>query len=345
MHYDKRHDEVWDSRTRPRRRARVAVALVALLGAAALAEAQQAPKVYRVGILSEVSPLPADPYFDAFSRGLRERGWIIDQTVRVEPLYAEGRVERLPDLAAEFVRRRVDVILVGGGARAALAAAAATSTIPIVLVAVSDLVRYGLVKSVARPGGNITGLSDIVDAQISPKRLELLKELSPRISRVAVIYRRQPAPFAEFYKALPVAAARLGLTLLPTVLDRKEQLEDAFAAIVRERADAVLVQPSPLIWSLGGPIADLAVRGRLPAVYPFREAVTAGGLMAYAVDYIDMWGRAAGFVDRVLRGANPADLPIEQPTRFELAINVKAARALGLTIPPSVLLRADQVIE
>jgi len=330
--------------------ARVAVALVALVplwGAAAPAGAQQAPRVYRVGILSEISPLPqgADAYGEAFSRALRERGWSIDQTVRVESLYAEGRVERLPDLAAEFVRRPVDVIVVGGGARAALAAAAATSTIPIVLIAVSDPVRYGLAKSVARPGRNITGLSDVVDAQISPKRLQLLKELSPRISRVAVIHRTQPAPFAEFYHPLTVAAGRLGLTLLPTVLDRKEHLEDAFAAIVRERADAVLVQPSPLIWSLGGPIAELAARRRLPTVFPFREAVVAGGLMAYAVDYIDMWRRAAGFVDRVLRGANPADLPIEQPTKFGLTVNMRTARALGLTMPPALLVRADEVIE
>jgi putative ABC transport system substrate-binding protein len=257
---------------------------------------------------------------------------------------AEGRTDRLDALAVDLVQSRVDVIIVSG-AWAALAAQRATKTIPIVLIGVSDPVRYGLVESLSRPGTNITGLSDSAGSQLSPKRLDLLKELTPSISRIAVIYRTQQKPFAEFFEPLVRAAARLGFTLLPAVVDRDEQLDAAFAKITSDRANALMVMPTPLTWARGDSIADFAAQKRLPAVYAFSETVAAGGLMSYGVDVGEMWFRGGEYVDRILRGTSPRDIPVGQPSKFELLINAKTARTLGLTIPPSLRLRADQVLE
>jgi putative ABC transport system substrate-binding protein len=210
---------------------------------------------------------------------------------------------------------------------------------------VSDPVRFGLAASLRRPGGNITGLSDAAGTQLSPKRLELLKEVCPTVSRIAVIHRTQQRPFAEFFETLVAAANRLRVTLIPTPLDEEKQLEATFAVVTRERADGIIVLLSPVIWASLGGIAQLAERRRLPAIYGFLEAVPAGGLMAYGVDNAEMWYRGGEYVDRILRGANPGDLPIGQPLKFEFAINAKTARGLGITIPPAVLVRADRVIE
>ena len=307
--------------------------------------AQPPTRVHRIGYLSYGSPLPEfAPHLEAFRQGLRELGYVEGQNLVIEYRYAEGRAERLGDLAAELVRLPVEVIVVGG-APGIRAAQHATRTIPIVMGGTGDAVAAGFVASLAHPGGNITGLSDL-STELPGKRLELLKEMVPQSTRIAVLARLANSPYAETLMANLTAAARaLGLHLQVLELRSAEELDSAFAAMTREGADALLVATVGLPHSpLQRRIADLAAQSRLPAMYNWRENVVAGGLMSYGISQRDIHRRTATYVGKILKGAKPADLPVEQPTKFELVINLKAAQALGLTIPPTLLFQADEMI-
>jgi putative ABC transport system substrate-binding protein len=310
-----------------------------LLAAPLAAGAQQTPRVPKIGLLRFGSP--PDTNVAAFLQGLRDLGYVEGQNIAIEYRWAGGRVERIPELTMELVRLKVDVI-VSTGDTGALAAKQATSRIPIVVPAVTDPVGIGVVATLARPGGNVTGLS-VVNPELSEKRVELLKEMFPRIARVAVV---QDARLSTTVLLGTEAAARtLGLRLQVLKAQSLKDFEDAFAAARRAQADALTILPSGLFWTLRARIVNLAAKTRLPAMYEQRDFVAAGGLMAYGPSVPDLFRRAATYVDRILKGAKPADLPVEQPTKFELVINLKTAKALGLTIPPSLLARADEVIE
>jgi len=327
---------------------RVFISSVAL-GALAVprtARVQPARKVFRIGILSAlqptsdmVGPQPPSPFVIALLRGLRELGYVYGEHFVTEPRGAEGRPERYPSLAAELVRLQVDVILAAGPALRALKEA--TSTIPIVMSAAGDPVAQGLVQSLGHPGGNFTGLS-LQLLETTGKRLELLKELVPAAALVAVLWDRTGL---SVWQAAEAAARKRGWKLLSLGIRDAGEIEGAFKVATDRRAGALLVTASGLIDWQARRIAELAARSRLPAMYDLRPYVEAGGLISYSADLIEIWRRAAVFVDKILKGAKPADLPVEQPTKFELVLNKRAAKALGLTIPPSILLRADQVIE
>jgi putative ABC transport system substrate-binding protein len=304
------------------------------------AEAQEPGKVPRVGFLGPRNRADAAPYLDAFLIGLREIGWVEGKNIFIEYRWAEGRSERLPDLAAELVRLKVDVIL-AGPTSAAVAAKNATSTIPIVTTAAGDP-AVGLVASLARPGGNVTGLSFSVEMATFGKGLELLKETVPKVRRVAVL--SNPANPAHALAIKEVAARSVGVQLQLLVARGPSEIDSAFAAMARERAGALLVMADSTFGFHRTRLRDLAAKGRLPAMYGLREHPEVGGLMSYGADNRDNFRRAATYVDKILKGAKPADLPIEQPTKFELVINLKTAKALGLTIPQSLLGRADEVI-
>jgi ABC-type uncharacterized transport system substrate-binding protein len=307
------------------------------------AEAQQATKVHRIGRLSSGSPTEPNPALEAFRQGLRELGYSEGQNIVIECRYAEGRDDRLADLAAELVRLKMDVI-VAGGSPAIRAAQHATHTIPIVMAAPPDAVAEGFVASLARPGGNITGLSWL-GAELPGKRLEILKETVPQSARIAVLANPASRASEPQLHNLTVAARVLGLQLHVVELRRAEELDTAFTAMIRAGADALIVLSDPaLIGLMRGRIADLAATHRLPAMYNWRDYVAAGGLMSYGPSLPDIHRHAAVYVDKMLKGAKPADLPVEQPTKFELVINLKAAKALGLTIPPSILFQANEVI-
>jgi putative ABC transport system substrate-binding protein len=281
---------------------------------------------------------------EAFRQGLRELGYVEGQNIVIEYRYAEGRDDRLADLAAELVRLKVDVIVAvsGVGTRAVQHA---TRTIPIVMAGASDPVGEGLVASLARPGGNTTGLS-LLSAELPGKRLEILKETVPQSARVAVLTNLANPNHASVMHNLTGAAQALGLHLHVVELRRPDELDAAFAAMTRAGADALFVQGEPvLLDGLRGRIVDLAATSRLPAMYSWRMYVDAGGLMSYGPSLSDMMRRAATYVDKILKGAKPADLPVEQPMKFELVINLKTAKALGLTIPPTLLFQADEVIQ
>jgi putative ABC transport system substrate-binding protein len=303
------------------------------------AEAQQTTKVPRIGFQSAASPSANAARIEAFRQGLRELGYAEGKNILIEYRYAEGKFDRLNEFAAEFVRLKVDVIVTAAPS-STRAAKKATSTIPIVMAYDSDPVGNGFVGSLARPGGNITGLSSLAP-EISGKQLELLKEIVPRLSHVAVLrtlYR------AQVLKEMELAAGALGVKLqYLDVVDPKD-IETAFQAARKGRADAVLVLASPILESDRTQVADFAAKNRLPTIYHVAEFVEAGGLMSYGVSFIDLYHRAAAYVDKILKGRKPADLPIEQPTKFELVINLNAAKQIGLTIPPNVLARADRVI-
>ena len=305
------------------------------------ADAQQARKVFRIGFLL-ISPSQAAPSIEAFREALRERGYAEGQNIVFEVRCAEGRVEPLPDLATELVRLGVDII-VTQGTPAARAAKNATSTIPIVMAAGLDPVETGLVASLARPGGNLTGVTSTVP-ELSGKTLELLREIVPRVPRVAVLWNHVNPANALMVRETEVAARAFGVQLQSLGVRDASELESAFAAIIKERARALLVLAEPLFLTHRKRIVDLAATHRLPAMYERRDFVDAGGLMSYGVNFPDDFRRVATFVDKILKGAKPADLPVEQPTRFELVINLKTAKALGLTIAQSVLMRADEVI-
>ena len=281
------------------------------------------------------------PRAEAFRQGLRELGYVEGENIIIEYRYAEGKFDRLPALAAELVRLKVDIIVTGGPA-ATRPAKEATSTIPIVMAQSSDPVAEGFVVSLARPGGNITGLSTYAP-EISGKRLELLKETVPKLSRVAVLGNSSDPGNAQVLRETELAAGTLKVTLqYLDVLDIKD-IETAFRAAGKGRADAVLLLPNPVVTPQRTQVAELAVKSRLPVIYD-RQYVDAGGLMTYGVSLIDLDRRAATYVDKILKGRKPADLPVEQPTKFEFIINLKAAKQIGLTIPPNVLVRATKVI-
>jgi putative ABC transport system substrate-binding protein len=309
------------------------------------AEAQQAAKIARIGYLA--GNLAANPHLiEAFRQGLRDLGYVEGRNVVIEYRSAEGKFERLPALAAELVALKVDVILAGGTLQA-LAAKQATRTLPIVFAGAADPVASGLVTSLARPGGNVTGLS-LLAPELIGKCLEQLKQAVPGVTRVAVLW--QPGGHGErteqdMLKEAEVAARALGVRLQFVEARGPADLDRPFSDMTRARAGALTALPSSMFITERRRLVDLAAKNRLPTVYPWREFVDAGGLMAYGPNNADLFRRAATYVDKILKGAKPADLPVEQPTKFELVINVKTAKALGLTIPPSLLGRADEIIQ
>ena len=317
---------------------------IALMGVGAIGQAQQSTKIPRIGYLNAVSPSSVSDRIEAFRQGLRELGYVEGKNIVIVSRYADGNLERLPALAAELARLKVDVIVSSGPVPTRFTKKA-TATIPIVMAQDSDPVGNGFVATLARPGGNITGLSTLAP-ELSGKRLELLKEIVPRLSRVAVFGTSTQPGNAQALKEVELAARAFGINLqYVDVLDPKD-IETAFRAAGKGRADAVLMMvPSGVVNSLRKEIAELAVKSRLPATYQQSEYVEAGGLMSYGVSIDDLNRRAATYVDKILKGRKPADLPVEQPTKFELIINLKAAKQIGLTIPPNVLARADRVIK
>jgi putative tryptophan/tyrosine transport system substrate-binding protein len=317
---------------------------IALMGVGAIGQAQQSTKIPRIGYLNAVSPSSVSDRIEAFRQGLRELGYVEGKNIVIVSRYADGNLERLPALAAELASLKVDVIVSSGPVPTRFTKKA-TATIPIVMAQDSDPVGNGFVATLARPGGNITGLSTLAP-ELSGKRLELLKEIVPRLSRVAVFGTSTQPGNAQALKEVELAARAFGINLqYVDVLDPKD-IETAFRAAGKGRADAVLMMvPSGVVNSLRKEIAELAVKSRLPATYQQSEYVEAGGLMSYGVSIDDLNRRAATYVDKILKGRKPADLPVEQPTKFELVINLKAAKQIGLTIPPNVLARADRVIK
>jgi putative ABC transport system substrate-binding protein len=325
--------------------------IAALAGAAATgawpltARAQQsAGRVHRIGYLQGSSREQQLHLVKAFEDGLRNLGYRIGENIVIEYRFANAEMERLPALAADLVRLGVDIIVTGNNPNT-VAAMQATMTIPIVMTNGVDPVSAGVIASLARPGGNVTGLTQDTGDEIYGKRLELLKDTLPNLSRVAVLWNPDFATNLGRLKAMREAAQALGLTLLPVEWRGPDALEQAFATMVRERAQALVVLGDPVLFNYRGQIAATVLRNRLPAVSAVREQAEAGLLLAYGVDLRDLWRRAAVFVDKIFKGAKPGDLPVEQPTKFELVINLKAAKALGITIPAGLLLRADEVIE
>jgi len=304
-------------------------------------EAQPTDKVYRIGVLERTSPTVNAANLDSFRQGLRALGYVEGKNMVIEYRSAEGRDERFAELAAELVRLKVDVILTRG-TPAALAAKNATPTIPVVITGVGDPVGQGIIVSLAHPGGNITGLSAIV-TDAYPKRVELLKELAPKATRIAALFNMSNPAIPRQWAAVETTARALGLHAHLLDVRKTEDLRLAFETAVRERVDGLIVGLETLTLANASLIVDLAAKHRLPAVYASTEF--AGGLASYGVNYPDHYRRAATFVDKIFKGAKPSDLPVEQPTRFELVINLRTARALGVTIPKTVLLQVDQVVE
>jgi putative ABC transport system substrate-binding protein len=314
-----------------------------MLAAVPAADAQAPPKVPRIGFLDLGSPSVRQHYLEALRQGLRDLGYAEGKNIALESRWAEERTERLPDLAAELVRLRVDVI-VTATTQGTLATKRATGTIPIVMALVSDPVGSGVVASLARPGGNITGLS-IMHPEVTGKRLQLLKEAVPKLSRAAVLWNSSNPSVPPLLRETEAAARALGVQLQRLEVRAASEFDGAFSAMSRDRAGALMVLPDALFSNQRKRVVDLAAKNRLPAMYWTRDFVDAGGLMTYGPNLADLFRRAATYVDKILKGAKPADLPVEQPTRFELIVNMKTAKALGLTIPQSILVRADQVIQ
>jgi ABC-type uncharacterized transport system substrate-binding protein len=327
------------------RRTFLAGAGAVLLAAPLAAEAQPAGKVHRVGYLTVPSRESAQGGANAFRDGLRDLGWVDGRNLVIEYRFADGNVERTTDLAVELVRLPVEVI--AAGATPAVAAARnATRTIPIVMFLPIDPIGSGLVDSLARPGGNITGLTASAGPRIYGKQLQLLKDAFPRISRVAILVNRAVSRFTVLgLKEAELAARALGLQQQVVEVRDPREFDRAFATLTTVRADSIFVPADPLFFQHRVQLAELAAKSRLPAMWGIREQAEAGGLMAYSANLGDLSRRAATYVDKILKGAKPADLPVEQPTKFEFVINLKAAKALGLTIPPSLLGRADEIIQ
>jgi putative ABC transport system substrate-binding protein len=307
-----------------------------------LAEAQQPKKIPRIGYLSGSSPSAIAARIELFRQGLRELGYMEGKNILIEWRFAEGKLDRLPELSAELVRVKVDII-VSAGPQVTRPAKEATSTIPIVMAFDNDPVGNGFVASLARPGGNITGLSNLAP-ELSGKQLELLKEIVPRLSRVAVLGNSTEPGYAQVSKEMELAASALGVKLQYLDIMGTKDIETAFRAAGKGRAEAVLVLASPVFTVHRTQLVEMAVKSRLPAIYYRSDFVEAGGLMSYGASLSDLDRRAATYVDKILKGAKPADLPVEQPTKFEFVINLKAAKQIGLTIPPNVLARADKVV-
>jgi putative ABC transport system substrate-binding protein len=326
-----------------RRHAMLALA-AAGTGLPLAAAAQERAKLPRIGWLALNSAETHPHQFAAFRQGLSERGWVEGRNVLIEARRADGRAERLPALAAELVRMEVDVIVAAGSAPTQ-AARAATRSIPIVMAASSNALAEGFVASLARPGGNITGMTFMAGTEIAGKQLQLLLELAPAASRIAVLANPDNASHAAFAAQLQAAAAALKVRLQLLHARTPDQFDAAFAAMAREGAAALLVLTDGYFYGQRGRLVELAAKARLPAIYSQREFAEAGGLVCYGPSLVEMFRRAATHVDKVLRGATPGEIPVEQPTRFELVINLKTAKAQGLTIPQSLLLRADEVID
>jgi len=312
----------------------------------AVATAQQPKKVPRIGYLSAIEPAGESSRSEGVRLALHERGYIEGQNIVIEYRHAEEKFDRVSELAADLVRLKVDIIVVSGGERVILAAKNATKTIPIVMMGTgSDPVEAGLVDSLARPGGNVTGLTNLAK-ELGGKRLELLKEAVPKLARVAVLYSAAtPASVIDVKRMLPVAAGALGLTLQPWEIRTTDDFERIFATLNKERPDGLYVSTGPVARGNAKRVADFALKSRLPSVYGNRLSVEEGGLMSYGADFADSHRRVATYVDKILKGAKPADLPVQQPTKFELVINLKTAKQIGLTIPQKVLARADRVIK
>ena len=327
-----------------RRREFIAVVCGAIAYPMGVRAQQQAGRVPRVGYLGATSPSDRPPLLDAFRQRLRELGWFEGQNIGIDYRFAEGRVDRLPDLAAELVRLKVDLI-VSLGTQGVTAAKNATETIPIVMIGVRDPVGTGLIASLARPGGNVTGVSGYAGLEIVAKQLELLKETVPKIRRVAILSNPANAYHQLAIREVNIAARSLGVQLQLLEARGPNEFDGAFAAMAKERVGALLVLSDVMLNSHRTRLADLAARSRLPAAYGNRESVEAGGLMSYGPSFLDSYLRAATYVDKILKGANPAELPVEQPTKFEFVINLKTAKQIGLIIPPNVLARADKVIK
>jgi putative ABC transport system substrate-binding protein len=316
-----------------------------LLAAPLAAEAQQAGKVYRIGLLSPGSASTwAQPAVQAFRRGLGELGWVEGRNIVIEARWAEDKLDRLPALAVELVGLRLEVI-VAITTSASVAVKRATSSIPIVMSGIGDPVASGLVQSLARPGGNVTGLTSQPGSGFTQKMVQLLKEAAPRVSRLAVLWNSTDPGSVSVLGEIQAAAPALGLTVVNAEARESKEVATALAAVVREQANGLYIAPSSLHLSQRTLIADFAVTNRLPSMFGDARNVAAGGLMSYWTNWLAIRRRTAFFVDKILKGAKPADLPVEEPTKFELVINLKTAKALGLTIPPSLLQRADQVIE
>ena len=312
----------------------------------AVATAQQPKKVFRIGYLSQFEPSREAPRSEAIRVALRELGYVEGQNIAIEYRYAEGKPDRFSDLAAELVRLKVDIIVAAGGSVIVQATKNATKTIPIIMLGGGlDPIKAGLVESLARPGGNVTGLT-LLSGELGGKRLELLKEAVPNFARVAVLYDpSNPPTELEVKEVLPVPARALGLTIRSWEVRAADEFEQVFAAVTKWRPDGVYVPGAPLMAANQKRIAGLALKSRLPSVYGNRGYVDAGGLMSYGADLRASDRRVATYVDKILKGAKPADLPVEQPTKFELVINLKTAKQIGLIIPPNVLARADRVIK
>jgi len=317
------------------------------LGATPLSSlAQQQGKIWRIGFLAARSRSTSsnpDAYYDAFVQGMRELGYVEGKNLGIEWRFADGKSERLPALAAELVRMKVELIATHG-TPGTQAAQRATSTIPIVFASANDPVASGFAASLARPGGNITGLS-LISVDVSQKHLELLKTLVPRMSRVAVLVNPGNSSLSAILKSVQAAAQQFGVKVLQVDARTPEEIEHGFAAMRRERADAVIILNDSFFIGQRRQITGLVARNRLPSMFPFREDVEAGGLISYGQNLADHFRRAATYVDKVLKGAKPSELPIEQPTKIHLAINRKAAKGLGITVPQELLLRADEVID
>jgi len=325
-----------------RRKLLIALGTGALAWAGA-ARAQAPATVRRIGLLATFSPSDAVLWHQAFRLGLRDLGWVEGKNISIEYRYAEGKHDRLPDLAADLVRLKVEVI-VTSVTTDALAAQKATKATPIVMASPGDPVAMGLVESLARPGGNVTGLSQM-GQELVGKRLELLREMVPKLSRVAVLWDPQVAGSTLSWKELQLPARQLGVQLHSLEVRSPNDLDKAFEDATRARAGALFVTGATVITQNLKRIAGLAAKSRLPSIFQWSEFADAGGLVAYGPDRADLYRRAATYVDKILKGAKPGDLPVEQPTKFELVINLKTAKALGITIPQSVLFRADRVIE
>jgi putative ABC transport system substrate-binding protein len=324
-----------------RRVALAAAVALGLLVTPFVAAAQKPAKPYRVGYLETGAVRPRA--WEAFRERLRQLGYVEGQTVAFEVRWADGQLDRLPELAAELVRLKVDAI-VTAGSPAARAAKNATTSIPIVMATGGDPVALGLVATLARPGGNVTGLTTL-SRELSGKRLQLLREALPRVSRMGMLWHRTSDIDALTRRQTEEVAQALGIPLKAHGVAGPDDFDGALGAIVAERAGAVLVATSPMFFGHRHLLAELALKHRLPTIFAFREYAEAGGLMAYGPSYTELFQRAAGYVDKVLKGARPADLPVEQPTKFELVINLKTTRALGLTIPPAVLARVSEIIQ
>ena len=319
----------------------LATLTVSFLGMPLAAMAEQAPTIPRIGYLS---PRPGPSFYDeAFLKGLRDLGYVDGQSIAVETRWANWDSDRLAALAAELVHRKVDVIVSTGGGATALAAKHATRVIPIAFIA-GDPVGIGLVPRLSRPGGNLTGINNST-SELNAKRLDLLREARPGASRVGVLVNPGPPAYRTTRRDLEEAARSLGVRLQIREVRGPNELDSAFATMAGEHVDVLLVGSDPMLFAQRGRIVTLAAQARLPAIYEWREFAEAGGLMSYGANLAALYRHAATYVDKILKGAKPADLPVEQPTKFELVVNLKTARALGLTIPQSVLVRADEVIQ